>query len=137
MADKLQVAVVTPDQQVATAAVDMLLAPSVLGQVGILPGHAPYLTDLAPGVVELRAGSRADQYFVTGGFVEVERDRVVVLADTAEEVGSIDTARAQQDLQSAEAKLKSLDVNHPEYAAEHRRAERARQRLLAARSSQP
>lgn len=133
MADKLQVAVVTPDQQVATAAVDMLLAPSVLGQVGILPGHAPYLTDLAPGVVELRAGTRADQYFVTGGFVEVERDRVVVLADTAEEVGAIDTARAQQDLQAAEAKLKRLDPSEPEYVAEQRRAERARQRLLASR----
>ena len=136
MADKLQVAVVTPDQQVTTAAVDMLLAPSVLGQVGILPGHAPYLTDLAPGVVELRAGARADQYFVTGGFVEVERDRVVVLADTAEEVGSINTARAQQDLQAAEAKLKSMDINDPDYPAEQRRAERARQRLLAARPTQ-
>jgi F-type H+-transporting ATPase subunit epsilon len=133
MAGTLSVAVVTPERQVVSAPADMVVAPSVLGQIGILPGHAPLLADLGPGVVELRAGAQAEQFFVSGGFVEVDQDRVTVLVDSAEAVGSIDVARARDELQDAEAKLTKLDGNSPEYAAEGRRAERARQRLQAAR----
>jgi hypothetical protein len=69
----------------------MVVAPSVLGQATILPNHAPLLADLGFGVVELRAANRADQFFVAGGSLEVERDQVVVLAETAEGVDAIDT----------------------------------------------
>ncbi|HET6346224.1 MAG TPA: F0F1 ATP synthase subunit epsilon, partial [Myxococcota bacterium] len=131
-ANQLAVAVVTPQAEVAKAAVDSVVAPSVMGQVTILPEHAPLLADLGPGVVELRAASRADRFFISGGFLEVERDRVVILAETAEEVSGIDVERARQDLSAAEAKLKNLDPTDPAYAAESARLMRAQSRLQAA-----
>ena len=135
MAVKLSADVVTPLRRVAQAAVDQVVAQGALGQVTILPSHAPFLTDLSPGLLELRAGPRADRFFVSGGFMEVERDRVVVLAETAEPAEEIDVARAKADLADAENKLKSLDMNTPEYHQEMGRAARARGRLAVAQVS--
>jgi F-type H+-transporting ATPase subunit epsilon len=132
MSGQLAVAVVTPQAEVAKAAVDAVVAPSVMGQVTILPEHAPLLADLGPGVVELRAANRADRIFITGGFLEVERDRVVILAETAEDVTTIDVERARADLSAADAKLQTLDPTDPAHAAETARRARAQARLQAA-----
>ena len=84
MADKLKVTVVTPTQQVVRAEADMVLAPAVLGQVGILPNHRPLLADLGTGPVELRDGAQVHRYNITGGFLEVNANAVLVLAESAE-----------------------------------------------------
>ena len=132
MGDKLAVQVVTPNRQVAESSVDMVLAPSVFGQIGILPNHAPLLAALGPGVVELQAARATDRFFVAGGFVEVERDRVVILAESAESVESIDREAAQVELTQIEGQLRSMDLNDPSYAMTLFRVERARSRLQAA-----
>lgn len=132
MADKLKVAVVTPGKQVATGEVDMVVAPSVLGEVGILPNHRPLLADMGIGQVELRVGQKSERYAVSGGFLEVDHDRVSILAEAAERSDEIDVERAKAALKDADAKLKKLDVGDVAYAAESLRADRARNRLRVA-----
>ena len=87
---KLNVALVTPERQVARVEVDMVTAPSVMGEVGILPDHQPLLASLEEGPVRLRAGANTEIYAVSGGFLEVDRNRVSILAETAEHTSEID-----------------------------------------------
>lgn len=131
MATEFAVAVVTPKRQVASAAADAVVAPSVLGQVTILPQHTPMLCDLVPGVVELRQGSQIERYFVSEGFVEVGGDKVVILAQSAQRVEDIDQARAQADLTAATLRLSKLGPQSPNYAHEQGRMLRAQARLDA------
>jgi F-type H+-transporting ATPase subunit epsilon len=125
----LKVIVVTPAKQVARAEVDQVVAPSVMGQVTILPLHRPLLADLAPGIVELRTGASAEKLAVSGGFLEFERNTVTLLVETAERPGEIDRERSQKALQDSEAQLKKLSPTDPAYAEAQGRAERARARL--------
>lgn len=132
---KLQVSLVTPIRQVARIEVDMVTAPSVMGELGILPDHRALLADLKPGPVELKAGNRADRFAVSGGFIEVDRNHVTILAETAEGAGEIDVSRAKKALKDAETKLKSLDSAGEERLAQQERAQRARVRLAVADAS--
>jgi F-type H+-transporting ATPase subunit epsilon len=126
---KLQVSVVTPIRQVARIEVDMVTAPSALGEVGILPDHRPLLADLKPGQVTLSAGKRADRFAISGGFIEVDRNHVTILAETAEASDEIDLERARKALKAAETKLTKLESDDEEYARQQARAERARVRI--------
>lgn len=126
---KLTVSLVTPRRFVANREVDQVTAPSVEGEVGILPQHLPLLADLHEGVVGLYKGLEVDYYAVSGGFVEVNDDVVTVLAETAEHSDEIDRKRAQRALDDAEARLKGLNYGEPEYAEQDARAKRARVRL--------
>lgn len=129
MAEKLDVALVTPEKQVARIQVDMVTAPSVLGEVGILPNHRPLLADLQEGVVGFRADGRVENYCVSGGFLEVDRNQVTILAETAEHASEIDSERAQQALKDACTKVKALDVDDPQYQEQTARMKRAQVRL--------
>lgn len=129
---KLSVKLVTPDAALASAAVDQVTAPSVLGEVGILPDHLPLLAELEPGPLGLFGGGGVEYYAVTGGFIEVARNAVTVLADSAERAGDIDVARAQRALRDAEEQLKTLDVASEKYDEQWKRARRARVRLQVA-----
>ena len=133
MDDKLHVSLVTPSQSVAKGAAESVVAPSVLGQVTILPGHAPLLAELSPGVVELRGSGQNEAFYVSGGFLQVERNRVSVLAEAAEAVGGIDVDRARKQLTEAEEALKKADAAGPDIAGLQLAVERARQRVAAAR----
>lgn len=133
-ASKLQVSVVTPIRQVARIEVDMVTAPSVMGELGILPNHRALLADLNPGRVTLSAGNRADTFAVSGGFIEVDRNHVTILAETAEASDEIDPERAARALKDAEAKLAKLDADDEEYVRQQARAERARVRIEVAQA---
>ncbi len=133
MAATLQVGLVTPIKQVAQSSVDRVVAPSVCGQVTILPEHAPLLCNLVPGVIELGGGAAAQRYFVSGGFLEVARDRVTILAESAQPTGDINLAAANADLQAAEAELKILPPDDIAYRLASLRAECARQKIQAVR----
>lgn len=126
---KLNVALVTPERQVARVEVDMVTAPSVMGELGILPQHQPLLADLVEGPVMFKAGSSTETYAVSGGFLEVDHDKVIILAETAEHTSEIDEDRAQGALSDSEKKLKGLDVNDPDYQEHRSRVARARVRL--------
>ena len=93
----LRVQIVTAEREVyAEDAVDMVVAPGAEGVVGILPRHAPLLTTLLPGMVRIKKGGSEEAMAVGGGFLQVARDQVLILADTAERADEIDEARAEE-----------------------------------------
>ena len=99
MADKIQLEVVTPERRVLAEPVDMVTVPGLNGEMGILPGHTPLISQLKTGVLSYLQDSRTSQLLVSGGFVEVRDDHVAVLADIAERPEEIDAAaeRASRD----------------------------------------
>ena len=124
----LQVEIVTAERRVLTDEVDMVIAPAADGVIGILPRHAPLLTALGPGVLVLRKGNLDDVLSCTGGFLEVSKDKVLILADAAEREGEIDEERANDARARAQAALQQA-AQHPDAAL---RAEAARTALRSA-----
>ena len=104
--EKLDLEIVTPERLVLSETVDELVLPGSEGYLGVLPGHAPLLTALVPGAISYRAGGRKRLLAVSGGFVEILRGRVTVLAETCERAEEIDVERAQRAKKRAEAILK-------------------------------
>lgn len=103
---KLSVEIVTAERRVlAEDDVDMVVAPGAEGTVGILPRHAPLLTTLRPGVIRIKKGEAETAMAVSGGFFQVNANRVRVLADVAEREEEIDEARAEEARRRAEAAL--------------------------------
>jgi F-type H+-transporting ATPase subunit epsilon len=102
---KIRLDIVTAERSVYSDDVDMVIAPGIEGQLGILPHHAPLMTMLQPG--ELIARKEDEEYLlaVSGGFLEVRPDRVIVLADSAERAEEIDIARAEEAKRRAEKQL--------------------------------
>ncbi|MDO8672881.1 MAG: F0F1 ATP synthase subunit epsilon [Dehalococcoidia bacterium] len=98
----LKFEIVTAERVVYTDEVNMVIAPGVEGELGILPRHTPLMTTLKPGEVRLRKGNDEVCLFVSGGFMEVMPDKVVILADTAERADEIDIARANESRRRAE-----------------------------------
>jgi len=134
VAHELTVTFVTPEKQVSKGAVDMVIAPSALGEVGILPNHRPLLADLVPGVVELRhgGGTKVEKFAISGGFLEVDRNKVSLLVETAERPEEIDVERAQKAFGAADSALKKLSPADQGYAEQQARFLRARVRLQVA-----
>lgn len=92
----LRVQIVTAEREVfAEDAVDMVVAPGSEGVLGILPRHAPLLTTLQPGVIRIKRGDSEEAMSVSGGFLQIARDHVLILADTAEREEELDEARAE------------------------------------------
>src|SRR4030081_638455 len=102
----LRVQIVTAEREVfAEDAVDMVVAPGAEGGVGILPRHAPLLTTLNPGMVRIKKGGTEEAMAVGGGFLQVARDQVLILADTPERADESDEARAEEDPRQASETL--------------------------------
>lgn len=102
---KLRLEIVTAERAVFADEVDMVVAPGGEGELGILPRHAPLLTTLQPGVLRLKKDGGETLMAVSGGFMQVYRDRVLVLADTAERAEEIEEDRAEEARQRALAAL--------------------------------
>jgi F-type H+-transporting ATPase subunit epsilon len=102
---KLRLEIVTAEREVFADEVDMVVAPGGEGELGILPRHAPLLTTLQPGVLRLKKDGAETLMAVSGGFMQVYRDRVLVLADTAERAEEIEEDRAEEARQRALAAL--------------------------------
>ncbi len=85
--------------------VDMVVAPGTDGVLGILPEHVPLITTLQPGELRVKRGGDVTSIVVTGGFMEVAPDKVLVLADAAERSEEIDVARAEEARRRAEERL--------------------------------
>ncbi len=101
----IRIDVVTAERAVYSDSVDMVIAPGIEGQLGILPHHTPLMTTLQPGELRLKKGGEEISLAVSGGFLEVRPDRVVVLADAAERAEEIDLARAEEAKRRAEKRL--------------------------------
>ena len=103
---KLSVEVVTAERSVVSDTdVDMVIAPASEGEVGILPRHAPLLATLRPGMLRIKKAGEEGELVVTGGFLQVNQDRVLILADAAERAEEIDEERAEEARKRAEAAL--------------------------------
>lgn len=85
--------------------IDVVIAPGIVGELAILPKHAPLITPLAPGELRVRKGTDESSYFVAGGFLEVLNDKVTILADAAEHADEIDLARAEDARRRAQETL--------------------------------
>jgi F-type H+-transporting ATPase subunit epsilon len=100
--------------------VNVLVAPGVEGQLGILPNHAPLMTMLEPGELIIKKGAEETYWAITGGFLEVRPDKVIVLADACELATEIDISRAEEAKRRAEERLKQklsgIDVARAETA---------------------
>ncbi len=132
----LRVQIVTAEREVfSDDAVDMVVAPGAEGVVGILPRHAPLLTTLLPGVVRIKRGGTEQAMVVGGGFLQVARDRVLILADTAEREDEVDEARAEASRRKARETLQEAVVSGQRLQAETARfaLQRAEARIHLAR----
>lgn len=97
----LQLTIVSPERELYSGAVDIVLAPGVDGQLGILPNHAALIIKLAEGELCARMGAEEHYFAIHGGFMHVLPDKVIVLADVAERADEIDDARAEAARQRA------------------------------------
>ena len=97
MAKTFQVDIVSAEQQIFSGEAEMVIAPGGAGELGILPEHAPLLTRIKPGTVRIKnAGSEEEVIYVSGGMMEVQPDRVTVLADTSVRAHDLDEAKAME-----------------------------------------
>jgi F-type H+-transporting ATPase subunit epsilon len=122
---KTRLDIVSAERVVFSDEVEAVVAPGVEGQLGILPHHAPLMTILLPGELLVRKGGEEFFLAISGGFLEVRPDRVIVLADAAERVEEIDIARAEAAKRRAEERLA-----HPTTEVDMARAEAALRRAL-------
>lgn len=120
MAGTFPLSIVTPERTVVSETVAAVQIPAAGGSMGILAGHAPLLAELGVGecVVKLPNGAE-ETYAVAGGTVEVSREQVTVLADTAERASDIDLTGAEEALAAARQLLTSLESN-PDAATTNR-----------------
>jgi F-type H+-transporting ATPase subunit epsilon len=119
--------IVTAEQAVYSEEVEMVIAPGVEGQLGILPHHIPLMTTLQAGELRIKKGGEEISLAISGGFLEVRPDRVVILADAAERAEEIDVARAEAAKRRAQERLAEKHV----YQIDGARAEVALRRSLA------
>lgn len=92
---KIKLDIVTVEKLVFSQDVDGVIAPGVEGELGILPQHAPLVTMLQPGVVIIKADGEETEMAVSGGYMEVRPEYIIILADSAERAEEIDIARAE------------------------------------------
>lgn len=112
--------IVTAERLCYADDVDVLVAPGIEGQLGILPHHAPLMTMLQPGELIIRKSGEELYWAIGGGFIEVCQDKVIVLADTCEYTEEIDVERAELAKKRAEEGLKErapdIDIARTEAA---------------------
>jgi len=108
--DSFQLEIVTPEKMIVRDHAESVQIPGLNGYLGILPGHAPLITELGAGEISYQANGETHCFSVAWGFAEVLQDRVTVLAETAERADEIDVARAQRALARAEESLKSAET---------------------------
>jgi F-type H+-transporting ATPase subunit epsilon len=103
----LKLEIITAEREIFADDIDILVAPGIEGELGILPHHAPLITMLQPGELLVRKNAEETYMAVTGGFLEVRPDKVIVLADACEHIHEIDIARAEEAKRRAEETLKT------------------------------
>ncbi|MCA1587365.1 MAG: F0F1 ATP synthase subunit epsilon [Chloroflexi bacterium] len=101
----LKLEIVSPERRVYDDEVDMVVVPGLNGQLGILPHHTPLISSLGVGELKIKKSGSEESMLISGGFVEVRPDKVVVMADLAEHSDEIDEARAVEARKQAQQQL--------------------------------
>ena len=104
----IKLEIVSPDRMVYAADIDMLIARSTGGEIGILPKHIPLVTGLQPHAMKIHVDAKEQLIAVAGGFMEVTPEKITVLATAAEEPIEIDVLRAQRAYERAQERLQLL-----------------------------
>jgi F-type H+-transporting ATPase subunit epsilon len=109
MANTIQVDVVSAEELIFSGQAEFVVLPGVVGELGILPGHTPLLTQIKPGAVRMKLPGAADEefVFVQGGFLEVQPKHVTVLADTAIRAKDLDEVAALEAKKAAEEAMQN------------------------------
>jgi F-type H+-transporting ATPase subunit epsilon len=128
----IELQVVTPERHVLSEDVESVEMPGKDGYLGILPGHAPLLTEMGIGILTYRKGSETRSLTTMGGYGEVLPNRVIVLAETAERTEEIDRSRAQAALDRAKANMPGANATEADWDAANAALARATVRLEAA-----
>jgi F-type H+-transporting ATPase subunit epsilon len=110
--------IVTAERMVFSDDVSAVIAWGVEGQLGILPHHAPLMTMLQPGDILIRKDKEEEFFVISGGFLEVRPDKVIILADACERVDEIDIARAEEAKRRAQETMKAAPLSADAAAAE-------------------
>ncbi len=131
-ADKLMLQIVTPQRLLAEEEADEVQLPARRGYLGILPGHAPLLTELGVGDLKYKLGKDVYHLAIVNGFAEVLPDRVIVLAEIGERAEEIDVGRARDALKRAEERLAKRDQGGVDWDRALAALERARVRAEVA-----
>ena len=106
MAENIRLEIVTPEQSIVSEDAQIVMAPGILGEFGVLSGHTPFMTTLKTGTIRYTDASGQERcVFVSGGFAEALPDRVSVLAESAERRCDIDLSRAEAARDRAEDRL--------------------------------
>jgi F-type H+-transporting ATPase subunit epsilon len=134
MVDKVAFELVSPEKLLFSADVDMVVVPGTEGDFGILPGHAPFISTVRPGVLDIYEGGMnpanlKTRIFVAGGFAETADSRLTVLAEEAVPLAEINRARVEARLADARARLQ--DAEGDEAKAEAERAVSVAEAMLA------
>jgi F-type H+-transporting ATPase subunit epsilon len=130
----MQVSIVSPEEEVWRGEADMVVARSPEGEFGIMRGHIPFLAALIPGRVAVVTGSRREEFFVPGGFLEASGTQddyhVIILADSAENLADMDVAEARR---LAEEARRHADEDRDERAEAEMRVALARVEIAESR----
>ncbi|MFP6746988.1 MAG: ATP synthase F1 subunit epsilon [Alphaproteobacteria bacterium] len=119
MADKITFELVSPDQLLMTVEADAVAMPGMEGDFGVLPGHAPLISALRAGVIEVEgAADGPNRVYIAGGFAEVAADRLTVLAEEAVPVDEMDRANIEQRIQDTNDELSNADEGEQRRLAE-------------------
>jgi F-type H+-transporting ATPase subunit epsilon len=132
MAEQLKFELVTPQRKVVSEEVDEIIATGTLGEFGVLPGHAPFLTSLKIGELSFKKGGASKFLAVSNGYFEVVNDVATVLVDSAEYAEEIDLERAKKAMARSEERLRTLAPDDTDYVAMEASLQRALIRMQVA-----
>lgn len=121
MADKLHFELVSPERLLLSESVDMVTVPGKEGDFGVLAGHAPVMTTLRPGVINVDDAGKAQQrIFVRGGFAEVTSKGLTVLAEFAVPLADLDVAKIDQEIADAQEDVTDAKSDESRQAAQEK-----------------
>ena len=135
MAQNIKLEVVTPEKSVIDEEVQIVMAPGIIGEFGVLAGHTPFLTSLKTGSVTYKDLKGSDNYiFVSEGFAEALPDKVTILTQSAEKGLDIDVSRAKDSKERAERRLSGTEADDVDFERARISLQRAIHRLHIAES---
>jgi F-type H+-transporting ATPase subunit epsilon len=133
--ENIELEIVTPERHVLAQTVQWIEMPGKEGYLGILPGHAPLITELGIGVLTYRTNGEAHSLTVMQGYAEVLPDRVIVLAEISERAEEIDVARSRAKMEEAQSQLSKAGAGEVDWQLAATTLERALARLQVASKS--
>jgi len=126
---KIKFEITTPERVVYTDEVDSITIPTAKGEITVLPDHIPLISLLVPGELRVKKGNEEELMAVSGGFIEVRKDKVIVLSDTAELAHEIDVEAVEEAKKRAEKLLQEKRTDQVDYVGLSANLERELARL--------